>query len=362
MAMLNSLVIKNFRMLEDFTVEKLGRVNLIVGKNNSGKSTVLEALRIYAGNANFDLLNEIAASHDEKILPNRNDKSLISNFIYPDLFLGRELSKLGIAKILIGESDEYDSDKNLLIKRSFVVANDTVDYMYHLDSINEAELNENNFRICEQSILVERGKRHGSISSFESLSDFLSCQFIATQFISIKELEHDWNEINLTEAEEIVIETLQIILPTVRRLAFDGEHPNRWIKLKLNDVAKPVPLKSLGDGIIRILQIALKLATAQGGFLLIDEFENGLHYSVQENVWRLLFEMAEKLDIQVFATTHSWDCIESFITVAQQNPEADAVLFRMGRSVRKSNQGQVIATIFSGEELAHITQSNMEIR
>jgi len=52
--MLNSLEIKNFRILEDFKVSKLGRVNLIVGKNNSGKSSVLEALRIYAGNAHYE--------------------------------------------------------------------------------------------------------------------------------------------------------------------------------------------------------------------------------------------------------------------------------------------------------------------
>ncbi|MEI6730675.1 MAG: AAA family ATPase, partial [Pseudomonadota bacterium] len=56
---LSSLHIKNFRMLEDFQVKKLGKVNLIVGKNNSGKSTVLEALRIYAGGANRYLLEAI---------------------------------------------------------------------------------------------------------------------------------------------------------------------------------------------------------------------------------------------------------------------------------------------------------------
>ena len=63
--MLNSLEIKNFRILEDFKVSKLGRVNLIVGKNNSGKSSVLEALRIYAGNAQRGLLEQIAAGRDE---------------------------------------------------------------------------------------------------------------------------------------------------------------------------------------------------------------------------------------------------------------------------------------------------------
>jgi AAA15 family ATPase/GTPase len=64
--MLTSLKIANFRALKDFHVRQLGRVNLIVGRNNSGKSTVLEAARIYAGNAHRGLLEEIAASHDEK--------------------------------------------------------------------------------------------------------------------------------------------------------------------------------------------------------------------------------------------------------------------------------------------------------
>jgi AAA15 family ATPase/GTPase len=70
---LNSLEIKNFRLLENFQVKKLGQVNLIVGKNNSGKSSVLEALRIYAGNANKALLIKIAKSHNEKYLLEEDD-------------------------------------------------------------------------------------------------------------------------------------------------------------------------------------------------------------------------------------------------------------------------------------------------
>jgi len=113
---------------------------------------------------------------------------------------------------------------------------------------------------------------------------------------------------------------------------------------------------------LRILQIAIKLVSAQGGFLLIDEFENGLHYSVQEKIWRLLFEMAEKLDIQVFATTHSWDCIESFTKVAIENETTEGVLFRMGRSAKTSNKGQVIATVYDKERLYNITQADIEVR
>ena len=111
-----------------------------------------------------------------------------------------------------------------------------------------------------------------------------------------------------------------------------------------------------------ILQLALQISPAKGGFLLIDEFENGLHYSVQEKVWHLLFELAEKLDIQIFATTHSWDCIESFAKVAVAKKGVEGVLFRIGKSVRTSDKGRVIATVFDEEQLYNITQSDVEVR
>jgi hypothetical protein len=84
--------------------------------------------------------------------------------------------------------------------------------------------------------------------------------------------------------------------------------------------------------------------------------------SVCKKIWALLFDMAEKLDIQVFATTHSWDCIESFTKVAVSRQDIDGVLFRMGRSVRTSDSGRIIATVFDEAALANITQADVEVR
>ena len=113
---------------------------------------------------------------------------------------------------------------------------------------------------------------------------------------------------------------------------------------------------------LRVLQLVLKVFPAKSGFLLIDEFENVLHFSVQEKVWELLFEMAQKPDIQVFATTHSWDCIESFAKTAIAHKDVEGVLFRVGRSAKKSNRGQVIATVFDEDALYNITQADVEVR
>ena len=96
--------------------------------------------------------------------------------------------------------------------------------------------------------------------------------------------------------------------------------------------------------------------------MLIDEFENGLHYSIQEEVWEKLFKLAKELDIQVFATTHSQDAIKAFSKVALTDKEVDGKLIALGRSVGKSNYGQIIAHVYDEEGLDWIVNSGMEIR
>ena len=82
--------------------------------------------------------------------------------------------------------------------------------------------------------------------------------------------------------------------------------------------------------------IVLSLVNARGGVLLIDEFENGLHYSVQLDAWRMIFNLAQSLNVQVFATTHSWDAVESFQTAAAEAPGKMASFCASFAKVRKS--------------------------
>jgi len=130
--MLSSLEIKNFRILEDFRVSKLGRVNLIVGKNNSGKSSVLEALRIYAGNAQRELLEQIAAGHDEtyRLKENEQFESDIQ-LPFEDLFVGRHFPQDETLAISIGElvpgDDKLQIEHGFLIEEEVVVKNDLGD-------------------------------------------------------------------------------------------------------------------------------------------------------------------------------------------------------------------------------------------
>lgn len=201
----------------------------------------------------------------------------------------------------------------------------------------------------------------------------LPCAVVPTRYVTLGELGEIWDKVGLTENKDIVADALRIIEPGFQDLMFINKsfvagasmpqrHYGRTAIVKLAGPQRPVPINSMGDGMARILQLILKVFSAKGGFLLIDEFENGLHYSVQEKVWEMMFMLADKLDIQVFATTHSWDCIESFAKVAQKREAGDGVLFRVGRSIRTSDNGKITATVFDGQQLFDLTQAEMEVR
>lgn len=386
--MLDSLLIKNFRALEHLKVPKLGRINLLVGKNNSGKSSVLEALRLYAGCAQRPLLEAIARGHDEPLAMGDADEALP----FQALFTGRQFPAVDGVKIEIGsacdarrnltiehvflQETEEQSDSGLVVRRQPISKAQSPDLFYEASPALQVVKGE---RTLPPMLLAATATRLRGFLLEPGL--VIPCGWVPTQFIAKDELAQDWDKVALTADEEALKRALRIVAPELQDLAFvsdpdsrseplrsssDGRFyrstSGRSAKVKLAGLPSPVPLSSMGDGIQRVLQLTLKLLAAKGGFLLIDEFENGLHYSVQEKLWQLIFELSEQLDVQVFATTHSWDCIESFTKVAVEHTQTDGVLFRLGRSVRTSDHGKVIATVFDEAALQNITQADVEVR
>lgn len=128
----------------------------------------------------------------------------------------------------------------------------------------------------------------------------------------------------LTEREKYVLDALRVVEPAIERIApIALERPplarptRSGVFVKLENVEERVPLGSLGDGLWRMLGLALALANCRGGVLLVDEIDTGLHYTVMEDMWRMVGERAAALSVQVFATTHSRDCWESLRAISK---------------------------------------------
>lgn len=110
----------------------------------------------------------------------------------------------------------------------------------------------------------------------------------------------------------------------------------------------------------RLLGILLALLNARDGFLLIDEIEIGLHYTVQVEMWKLILAMAHRLNVQVFATTHSRDCIEAFQHATSASTAAHGQLIRLQR--RRSDPAQIEAVMYSATMLEAATREEIEVR
>ena len=150
---------------------------------------------------------------------------------------------------------------------------------------------------------------------------------------------------------------------TVERVAVIGDDTSsgarfgRRAVVRIAGQERPVPLRSLGDGAVRLFGVALALANSQGGFLLIDEAENGIHYSLQRDFWRMVLLTAQANNVQVFATTHSWDCVAGF---AQAAVEAEGV---EGALVRLDSDGENIRAVeYSERQLQVAAEQGIEVR
>jgi energy-coupling factor transporter ATP-binding protein EcfA2 len=380
---LDSLEIQGFRGFRHLQIEKLGRVNLIVGKNNVGKSSLLEALSLYAHEAYPTFIWELLRIRDESTYggsqqPRSGEvKSRLSHLKY--LFYGRKEVRIQAAPILIGPVPVGPTNNGLSINIGWFVRRQAASDpegppKLHLIRADEYDASDN----PEPRFIIYAGKNRNTFQIDRGLFSYQKYFNINSIFITSNGLDKGllgdfWDRIVLTDLEEDVIAALRIMAPGVERLSIAGDSNlgERLVEesaarerrrilvpiLKISGMDAPIPLRSLGDGMQRILGIALALVNAKDGMLLIDEFENGLHYSVQPDIWRLIFKVAQRLNIQVFATTHSWDCIEAFQKAAQENEQAEGMLISLEKS-----KSDVEAVLYNEEELKVVTRERIEVR
>lgn len=145
--------------------------------------------------------------------------------------------------------------------------------------------------------------------------DVAPVAFLPARGFSNSDAKKLWDKASRDDKDELFLQWLRFVEPEVRDLRYISE-PESGVDLpylKINGDRGRTPLSTLGDGLMRLFHIGLAMANASGGILLIDEFENGLHWEVQAQLWKALFDAANHFGVQVFATTHSNDCIRAFI-------------------------------------------------
>jgi hypothetical protein len=382
--MLESLKIQNYRILKNLEIRELKRVNLFTGKNNTGKSSILEAVSIYARRGDLSWILDLLKDRGEVLrvsnlsLPNNSldeeeRKNAFKSFC--SMFSQRRVDFSGNERITIGPKGTNGG--TLSIRAVKFINQDIMDE--NPETKEQMIVGSRRIILSESEIEAHPESRIGIELSFADSSRLFAisslrrgvegrgiknpdeCQFVGASTLT-EEVVGLWDSIALTEKESLLIDALRIIEPRVDRITFaEGKSTGsrqRTAIVKLNDNPDIFPLKSMGDGINRILNICLALVNADGGYLLVDEFENGLHYTVQEKLWEVVFDIAKKLNVQLLATTHSNDCIRAFQKMIGRSENHTE-----GALIRLQNVNDKISNFeFSPDELEIAGNQSIDLR
>ncbi len=371
--MYSSIRIQGYRGLDSFRMQGLGRVNLLVGANNCGKTSILECIELLRSPGTPRALSDITrrrgewgySSDEDPALPLgvRTDSLDISH-----LFANRELrGRIRIKADRSGEiaAEGWNNRVTLRVEGSTVRDRDEwgaavpegVDderLVLHIEW-SDPDDHYKVFLTDEGLLLRPQLRTHGRNGSSQTV------QFVRTGGMTAADVVRAFSKFVLTPKEEAITQALRIVEPAIERIApvpddrgrFDRNAPG-GVVLKLREVVDRVPIGSVGDGMWRMLGLALSLTNAEGGVLLVDEIDTGFHFSVMEDMWRMINEQAVALSVQVFATTHSRDCYESLAVIAKSEP-GDVTIQRIDR-----NRNEAVR--FSREAILAAAERGIEVR
>ena len=389
---LPSLQIKGFRGLRELTIPNLGRVTLLVGRNGIGKTTVLEGVKLWAGRGKSTPVARLLSERDEYELSVDDNDVIVSTSTIAPLFYGR--NPTSGSKIEIGPAFGPDSDKlTIEIVNSSESLPKGLKASWRYTQNTGANLtcttfgDKNRYSIWHGQHFIDRDARRGRyfedyphVRYFEDYEDSelendrsssadsaepatIACISLGPGLLESNTIAKYWEAVVLTDDEGRATRALNIAIgANVERLASVHDRdrygpPGSRVIARLNEDNPRVPLKSLGDGAMRLFSVALALSRSKNGFLVIDEAENGIHHTVHEDLWKMVMKEARESNVQVIATTHSFDCINGFVRAAIANNDVDGILVRV-----EQDADRIRTVSFDEDGLQSIEKHGFEVR
>jgi hypothetical protein len=381
--MIPSLHISGFKLFRDLELPKLGSLNLFVGKNNTGKTCLLEAVELYASSSPWDILRVASRREPQgarRSRVERYDPFELGASLQPLLsFFHREHGRVPIGIWLSAGNPNADLK---LECAPFLPEMLEMDVLPEENGKVEPQSRRRHLRhLLEEGFVLTRGEKRSRPLFFEFERylrshpvpqqmmfeeegwlhpDATPVAFLPARGFTNSEAKRLWDKASLADKDELLLDWLRFVEPEVRDLRYisDSDSGVDLPYLKINGDRGRTPLSSMGDGLTRLFHIGLAMANASGGILLIDEFENGLHWEVQKELWKALFEAANQFGVQIFATTHSTDCIRGFLA-------AQSEVLKLGENFvyRLERQGDdIYALDLPSENLDAALRHQIEVR
>ncbi|MBC6471553.1 MAG: AAA family ATPase [Hormoscilla sp. GM102CHS1] len=324
--MFTSVSVKNFRCFQDFSIDSLDRINLIAGKNNVGKTALLEAIFLLTGGTNPGIVVTLAAGRGVE----RFNSSAATELLFAPLFSNfddRNPIKIGGLQI---NGDRHTVELQSVPRKStWLVVGEAMNY--ELENSNHigqglqlkytspsGKIWLSNIWQDAQGIKAEQLSKKTPLLTASFIAAHAGQASAAAQLSCLEVVKEEYN----------IVESLRIVEPRLQRLTTGlvAGMPVIYGDLGLERL---LPLSIMGEGLQRLTYILLAIAKVRNGIVLIDEVENGLHHSFIEKVWHAIGNTARKFDSQVIATTHNYECIQAAHQAFTESQKYDFRLHRL---------------------------------
>lgn len=355
--MITRLDIKRFKGFSHLSVPKLTRLTLVGGKNNTGKTSLLEALFLFFDRFNPHMLTSQFARRGVNVLP------LEPETMWAPIF------------------HEYEIEKGISISVTSASSTETMNIAFNpnytppLVRARTASSQQLQIRTDQKptpsyaldityKINGTKGTSHLLIGA-EGLGlqvDNMQVKGTAAIFIASRSVMNPnedaerYGKLDILGKQDEVLEFLRIIEPNIVGLSSVSIGSMSMIHGDIG-LRRKIPVSYMGEGVAKLLSIILAIANAKDGIVLIDEFENGLHYSVMQKIWEGVGRAAREFNCQVIATTHSYECLEAAYNGLPSNMQKDFTYLRLDRI-----DSQTKAKVFDYDMLKIAINANLEVR
>ena len=305
--MFERLRIRNFRGFGDLRIDSLGRINLVTGRNNAGKTTLLEAIFLLSGAANARMaLNAHVIRGWRQGKPPR----WVAETYWKPLFFRLDTNRapeisgfhstVGGMKLTIRwgtPSKEFSRDGVKNMPAAGFPEKRSLKFEYEDPTVEKIE-----------SVAQETADKL-DVEQSDNYMPFPSA-VLQPEGGNVNDDAMALGQLRMRKRGKSILNALRVVEPCLDGIEENSASGEPMICV---DIGLPelVPLPAMGAGMTHVTRIVLAAAAVEGGVLLVDELENGLHHSVLPDVWRVIEKAAADFDVQVFATTHSFECVEA---------------------------------------------------
>lgn len=365
--MYTSFHIKNFRCFEDLEFNDLARINLIGGRNNVGKTSVLEAIFLHQGR--YDAVLSRMEVDVRRPSPYLKSEEIIGSRLrnWGNLFFGLDASRtISISGIHQNETESQElvtgeNHADNLITIQIVSASDLewtelqrfAPLMSPTDSLPYTDVLR--FDIDNKHYHMLLYDNHASFANIPPAKNINTIFLPDRKRISLKDNADRFSNLLRQKQTSLVDDILRIIEPRIKEIELlsDGLYAD------VEGLKGLIPLDNMGEGISRITSAVLAVSNTPNGIVLIDEIENGLHYSILKDIWLAMASAADEFNTQIFATTHSLETIRAAHEAFQGNEDYD---FRYHRLDRDPETDKISVMTYDQELMEAATDLAYEVR